>query len=83
MTATAWFTEEFWPAYPRKVGKPAALRAFLAISRKTRPCDQEALGHAIMAGLDRYKQAKDGKEPEFIAHPVTWLNQRRWEDAGA
>jgi len=64
---------EFWAAYPRKIGKPAAERAY----RKIKPSEHEAL----MAGLAVWKQDWDERnQPEYTPHPSTFLNQRRWED---
>ena len=68
--------DEFWSAYPRKVAKPEALKAWI----KIKP-DAETLA-AIMAGLAAAKQSRDWTKDDgqFIPHPATWLNQRRWED---
>jgi len=67
---------EFWQAYPRKVAKPAAEKAWRKVA---------AEADAIMAGLRRQagceQWAKDGGQ--FIPYPATWLNGRRWEDAPA
>lgn len=69
----------FWSAYPRRVGKPAAARAF------ARHDPSEELLAAMLAAIDRQRKSdqwtKDGGE--FIPHPSTWLNQRRWEDTPA
>jgi hypothetical protein len=67
--------ELLWPDFPRKVGKPAALRAWRAI----RPQSQEAFD-AIDSGLRRWMDYWRGKDREVICHPATWLNQRRWEN---
>ena len=68
--------DEFWSAYPRKVSKPQALKAW----RKLSP-DTQAL-QAILAGIERDRRSeqwlRDGGQ--FIPHPATWLNGRRWED---
>jgi uncharacterized protein YdaU (DUF1376 family) len=68
--------DEFWSAYPRKVGKDAALKAF----EKRKP-DRELLGRMLTA-VALQKQSpgwlKDGGE--YIPHPATWLNQGRWQD---
>lgn len=69
------FSEQFWPAFPNKVGKPAAERAFYA-ARK-RGCDLDR----IMAGLDRYIRAKPPDRPWM--NPATFLNQERFEDEPA
>jgi uncharacterized protein YdaU (DUF1376 family) len=67
---------DFWTAYPRKVAKPEALKAWI----KIKPDDETA--DAIMRGLDAAKQSRDWTKDDgqFIPHPTTWLNQRRWED---
>lgn len=61
----------FWQAYPRRVAKLAALKAY----EKARKL---ASAEAILAGVQRYKQAK----PEYAdwCHPTTFLNQGRWLD---
>lgn len=67
----------FWSAYPRKVAKASAMRAFTRI----RP-DDEKLARMLSA-LDRQKRSeawsKDGGQ--FIPHAATWLRGERWEDA--
>lgn len=70
----------FYEAYPRKVSRAAAERAW----EKLAPAAD--LRAAVMAGLEaqkaapRWKALLDKGEKEFIPHPATWLNQRRWED---
>ena len=65
--------DEFWAAYPRKVGKAIAKKAFV----KTK-----APIETLLAAIDRQRQsdqwAKDGGQ--YIPNPATWLNQGRWED---
>ena len=63
----------FWKAYPRKVGKPKARRAYLA-ARKRASLDE------IAAGLRAQLPDMRVREPGFIPHPTTWLNQDRWAD---
>jgi hypothetical protein len=66
----------FWREYPRKVAKPQALKAW----KKIKPASH--IFADLMAGLERQKAGeqwqKDGGQ--FIPHPATWLNARRWED---
>lgn len=68
--------EQFWQAYPKKVGKDAALRAFA----KRKPDDQ--LVALMVAAIERQKRSdawlKDGGQ--FIPNPASWLNQGRWMD---
>lgn len=66
----------FWSLYPRRENKAKAAQAFARI----RP--DEAQLAAILAGLRRQiasdQWRRDGGQ--FIPHPTTWLNGRRWED---
>ena len=67
---------EFWAAYPRKVGKAAALKAWM----KVKPSVE--LHARILEAVERQKQStqwqRDGGQ--YIPHPTTWLNQGRWDD---
>lgn len=63
----------WYAAYPKKVGKGAAERAFKAALKKT---DLDTL----IAGRDRYIAATRDTDPKFIANPATWLNGERWAD---
>lgn len=64
--------EAFWAAYPRKVGKIGARKAWGAAIRKAPAAVLIAAATAFAADPNR--------EPEFTCHPTTWLNQGRWED---
>lgn len=68
--------DRFWAAYPRKVGKEKARRAF----EKLHPGEADL--QQMLAELERQRKVYHwGKENwKFIPHPATWLNQRRWED---
>lgn len=68
------FSETFWPAYPNKVGKPKAMKAFAAARRRAE------LG-VIMDGLRRYAVGKP--EAREWLNPATFLNQDRWADVPA
>lgn len=65
--------DAFWKAYPKKVGKQAARKAF---QRVTVPLE------SLLTAIERQKRSaqwrKDGGQ--FIPNPTTWLNQGRWED---
>jgi len=67
--------DEFWHAYPRKVGKGAAIKSWARAIKLAPP-------YEIMAGLTEAQNEWVARETEtqFIPHPSTWLNQRRWED---
>jgi hypothetical protein len=65
----------FWQAYPRKVGKDAAAKAFANAMGRITEDDPLAV---ILAGIER---ALPGwTDPQFIPHPSTWLNAGCWDD---
>ena len=65
--------EEFWNAYPRKLDKAKAFRAFKsALSRATY--------EDIMAGVIAYRNDPT-RNPDFTKYPATWLNADSWENA--
>lgn len=65
----------FWKAYPKKIGKKAALQAW-----------KKAVGRPALAELlqsiEKQKKSEQWSKDngQFIPHPVTWLNQGRWDD---
>lgn len=65
---------EFWKIYPRKVGgKDAAADAFRkALSR--------ASADTIIAGAKAYAEKRKDEDPQYTAHPKTWLHAGRWSD---
>lgn len=68
---------EFWNAYPRKVAKQNAAKAW----SKTGADDSQSLTATILADVKRRVDGEwKGKEVQYIPHPATYLNQRRWED---
>lgn len=68
--------ESFWAAYPRRVGKADALKAW----KRIKPNDE--LAQEMIAAIERQSTSpqwlRDGGQ--YIPHPSTWLNQGRWED---
>lgn len=68
---------EFWMEYPRKVARQNAIKAW----SKTGAADSRALIDTIIADVKRRVEGEwKGKEVQYIPHPATYLNQRRWED---
>lgn len=63
----------FWEAYPRKEGKQKAEEAFAKVIVPV-----QDLVDAIEAQKKSAQWAKDGGQ--FIPHPATWLNGKRWLD---
>lgn len=68
--------DEFWKAYPKKVGKDAALKAW----EKIKPDDD--LLAKILKSVSAAAKSKDWMKDagEFIPHASTWINGKRWED---
>ena len=64
--------EGFYQAFPKRVGRGAALRAYRSAIKKTTP-------GVILAGAKRYADDPNRK-PEFTKHPASWLNGEHWAD---
>ena len=67
--------DRFWSVYPRKVGKEKALAAFAKV---------EVPLQVLLDALDKQVRSPQWTKDngEFIPHPATWLNGKRWEDEG-
>ena len=65
----------FWNAYPKKVGKGAAEKAW---SKAHINGELQTVLDAIKAQSSTDQWKKDGGQ--YIPNPATWINQRRWED---
>jgi len=68
--------EVFWSAYPRKVAKGAARKAWAATSGKRPPVAEIVSAVTAQAETEQWREA-GGK---FIPHPATWLRAERWGD---
>ena len=66
--------QKFWEAYPRRVGKQAARKAWLKLKA------DEVLSDTIVEAVRRYCLTKQWKDVQFIPHPASFLNGARWED---
>jgi hypothetical protein len=65
--------DEFWAAYPKKVGKEAARKAYIKIPKSV-DLDE------VTAGARRYATDPNLPEKQFIPDPGTWINAGRWTD---
>lgn len=64
----------FWTSYPRRVGKPAARKAWAKAI---------AAGHdpeGIIEAASQFTTLRGNEDPKFTPHPATWLNGERWND---
>lgn len=66
--------DEFWMAYPNKIAKQSALKAW----NSKKPILAE-----VLAGLEAFKKSKQWTKNngEYIPHGSTFLNQERWKDS--
>lgn len=67
--------EQFWNAYPKKVGKGAA-----ETSWSRAKINGELT--AVLTALDVQKRSEQWQKDsgQYIPNPATWLNQKRWLD---
>lgn len=68
--------ERIYAAYPRKVGKQAAVRVIAKALLRHDP-------DMIAAKVGEYAKAVatwPAEDRQFVPHPATWFNQGRWED---
>ena len=65
--------DRFWLAYPRKVGKADAKKAFAKVKVPI---------ETLLTAIERQKCSEQWttENGRFIPNPATWLNQGRWED---
>lgn len=66
----------FWSLYPRKTNKQAAIKAW----QKLKPSNDlfDKIMHALSKHCVSDGWQRDGGQ--FIPHPSTWINGKRWED---
>ena len=65
--------DQFWQAYPRKVGKGVAKRAYAKAAAISNPTE-------IITGAARLAADPNLPPAQFIPHPTTWLNREGWLD---
>lgn len=64
--------DAFWVAYPLKLDKGSARRAWSTATRKATP-------EQIIAGAVRYA-SDPNRDPGFTKRPATWLNAESWDN---
>lgn len=67
--------ERFYGAYPRKVGRLDAEKAWNQMIKRY---DAEA----IISGAEKFARecANEGRDKQYIPHPSSWLRAGRWMD---
>ncbi len=68
--------ETFWSAYPKKVGKQAAKKAFEKVQKSRISLE------TLLTAIERQKRSDQWSRDfgQYIPNPATWLNQGRWDD---
>ena len=71
--------EKFWSAYPKKVGKKAAQKAFIKIK------PNEELLEKMLKAIETQKRSEQWQKEngQYIPNASTWLNGERWNDEAA
>lgn len=69
----------FWEAYPKKIGKAAAKKAW---NKELSTLINDDLLETILKAIEMQIKSNQWRQDggQFIPHPATWLNQERWED---
>lgn len=67
--------DQFWSAYPTKVGKEAARKAWGRAKQKP---SLETILQALTKQKTSARWTKEGGQ--YIPNPATWINQGRWAD---
>jgi hypothetical protein len=72
-----WFSQEFWPAYPRRDAKADALKAARALLKTPE------LRAAALRALTLQLPDLTSRAPNFRPLPASWIRGKRWEDEPA
>lgn len=68
--------EIFWQEYPKKTGKGAAFTSWQKIKPDAEFQVKILAAVKTQTNCDQWRRDNG----QFIPHPATWLNQRRWDD---
>lgn len=68
--------DTFWKAYPKKVAKGDARKAWAQTESIRPPLS------ALLNAIDAQSKSEQWRrsEGQFIPYPATWLRQERWDD---
>jgi len=67
---------KFWVIYPRKASKQEAIKSFCKLD------PDEDLLNIILSDIENKRKSTDWNKDggQYIPHPSTYLNKKRWED---
>ncbi len=68
--------ETLWQLYPRKIGKPKALKAYEKARKNGATFDE------VKQGIEAYRRQIEAlkTDTEYIKHGSTWFNNEGWKD---
>ncbi|WP_326729737.1 hypothetical protein [Streptomyces phaeochromogenes] len=66
--------EAFWTAYPRRVGKKAAIRSWNTALKAGIPAAR------IVQAAEAYRRERNGEPDQYTKHPRTWLHGGHYDD---
>lgn len=77
--------ESIYAAYPRKVGKQAAIKAIVSAIARMRESGVDDPALHLLERAKRYAASKAGRTPpagetDYRPHPATWFNAGRYDD---
>jgi hypothetical protein len=65
--------EDWWNAYPRKIDKAKAVKAFQQALKVTTAA-------ILLEGAQRYAAGRYGQDPTYTKYPASWLNGKCWQN---
>ena len=75
----ASIAETIYQEYPRKVGKPKALRAIANALKRKSPSGQR-VELFLLERTKKFAEIRKGQNSGLTPHPSTWFNQERYND---
>lgn len=73
--------ESFWKIYPRKTGKGNAYDTWSLLEETIKDKCLASIQNQVDSNHFYYDWVNNGVGGQNPPHPVTWLNQKRWDDA--
>lgn len=71
--------QKFWDLYPNHKGSKA--KSIIAWDKLcAKPTKERPTWREVRRAIEAQKRSEQWKDPKYIPHATTWLNQRRWLD---
>lgn len=65
--------DDMWTKWPKKVSRPVAKASFYKACKRAKPED-------IVKASKEFAEHVKNRDPQYIPHLSSWLNQDRWND---